>query len=122
MSLGSRKPLKAPFLILFVLGALIAWLGFGQHGFIHLYRVEKERQAYIQKNKKLAEENQALFEEIQRLRTDPKYVGYIARRELGLIKRNEVIYRFTNGKKQGNGSQAASGNKKPDTLSQGSKK
>lgn len=120
MSLGSRKLVKAPFFILFVFGALVVWLGFGEHGFIHLYRVQKERQAYIQKNKKLAEENQALFEEIRRLRTDPKYVGYIARKELGLIKKNQVIYRFSGEKKQKNDSGESSGYKTPDGPGQGS--
>jgi len=100
LSAGKRKFVKIPLLVLCVLGPLIAWLGFGQHGFIHLYRVGKERQACVQRIKKLAEENQALFDEIRRLRTDPKYVEYVARKELGLIKENEVIYRFNDEKTQ----------------------
>jgi len=100
-----------------ILGPLIAWLGFGRHGFIHLYGVEKERQAYIEKINKLTEENQALFEEIRRLRTDPKHVERVARRELGLVRKNEVIYRFKDSNKpdetfKGKGY----GERKPDEL------
>jgi len=100
-----------------LLGPFIAWLGFGRHGFIHLYRVEDERQAYIEKINKLTEENQALFEEIRRLRTDPKHVEMVARRELGLVKKNEVIYRFkdsNNPEKSFNGK--VSRERKPDEL------
>jgi cell division protein FtsB len=95
---GKRKLIKISLAVLCVLGPVIAWLGFGQYGFIHLYRVGKEREAYIQKIKKLTKENQALFEENQRLREDPKYVERVARKELGLVKENEVIYRFQDDK------------------------
>jgi cell division protein FtsB len=95
-----RKLVKISLAVLCVLGPVIAWLGFGQYGFIHLYRVGKEREAHVQRIKKLTEENQALFDEIQRLRKDPKYVERVARKELGLVKENEVIYRFQDDKKR----------------------
>jgi cell division protein FtsB len=76
------------------LGPLLAWLGFGDRGLIHLYRKEMERQAYVEKIRQLAEENQAMIEEIHRLRTDMKYVESVARKELNLIKKNEIVYRF----------------------------
>jgi cell division protein FtsB len=91
---GKRKLVTVSVAALCIFGPVIAWLGFGQHGFIHLYRVGKERQAYEQRIQKLKEKNQALFDEIQRLRTDPKYVEQVARKELGLVKENELIYRF----------------------------
>jgi len=85
---------KISLALLCVIGPVVAWLGFGRHGFIHLYRVGKERQACEQRIKKLSTKNQALFDEIQRLRTDSKYVEQVARKELGLVKKNEIIYRF----------------------------
>ncbi len=85
--------------LLCVIGPVVAWLGFGQHGFIHLYRVGKERQACEQRIKKLSAKNQALFDEIQRLRSDSKYVERVARKELGLVKENEIIYRFQDEEK-----------------------
>ena len=56
----------------------------------------------MDKIRRLAEENQDLLEEIDRLRTDMKYVESVARRQLNLIKENEVIYRFE--KKEGGSS------------------
>lgn len=89
-------------IVLCLLIGIVAWLGFGEQGLIHLYRTEMERQAHTDKIRRLAEENQALLEEIDRLRTDIKYVELVVRRQLNLIKENEVIYRFE--KKEGGSS------------------
>jgi cell division protein FtsB len=77
---------------------IIAWLGFGDRGFIHLYRMEKDRQAYVEKIEQLREKNRELLEEIERLRSDDKYIESLARREFDLIKDDEVLYRFSGGK------------------------
>lgn len=74
---------------------MIAWLGFGKRGFIHLYRMEKERQGSLERIRKLEGENQRLFDEIHRLRTDKEYIESMARKELGLVKSNEMLFRFS---------------------------
>ncbi|MBL7212196.1 MAG: septum formation initiator family protein [Desulfobacteraceae bacterium] len=94
MNSGKSKFWKIPLIILCLLIGIVAWLGFGEQGLIHLYRTEMERQAHMDKIRRLAEENQDLLKEIDRLRTDMKYVESVARRQLNLIKENEVIYRF----------------------------
>lgn len=81
-------------ILLCFLAPVAAWLGFGEQGLIHLYRTEMERKAYVDKIHQLAEENQALLEEVHRLRTDMKYIESVVRKELSLIKKNEIIYRF----------------------------
>ena len=45
MGLSKKGFLKITLFTLLFLGLMIAWLGFGERGFIHLYRMEKERQA-----------------------------------------------------------------------------
>ncbi|NQU13434.1 MAG: septum formation initiator family protein [Desulfobacteraceae bacterium] len=102
MNPGKSKFWKIPLIILCLLIGIVAWLGFGEQGLIHLYRTEMERQAHMDKIRRLAGENQDLLEEIDRLRTDMKYVESVARRQLNLIKENEVIYRFE--KKEGGSS------------------
>ena len=81
-------------LILCFLAPLLAWLGFGDHGLIHLYQKEMERQARVETIRQLAEENQSMLEEVRRLRTDMEYIESVARKELNLIKQNEIVYRF----------------------------
>jgi len=80
--------------ILLFLLPLMAWLGFGERGFINLYRIERERQSYLERIRLLRAENQALLSEVNCLRTDLEYAESVARRELNLIRENEIIFRF----------------------------
>jgi cell division protein FtsB len=91
---NGKNILKFSLLTLLFVGLVVAWLGFGERGFIHLYRMDRERQAYQEKIDKLERENRDLLDEIQRLRSDRDYVENLGRRELGLVKEDEVMYRF----------------------------
>ncbi len=82
--------------------SIMTWLGFGERGLIHLYRIEMERQSYIDRIRQLADENQALLEEVHRLRTDMQYVESIVKEQLNLIKPNEIMYRFNKSKIRSN--------------------
>lgn len=93
-------------------GLMVAWLGFGERGFIHLYRMEKERQAHLDKIHALEQENRALLDEIQRLRDDVAYMESLGRRELGLVKDDEVLYRFVKERRPAPAPQPK-GNKEP---------
>ncbi len=92
--MNGKNILKFALLTLLFVGLVVAWLGFGERGFIHLYRMDRERQAYQEKIDKLERENRDLLDEIQRLRSDRDYVENLGRRELGLVKEDEVMYRF----------------------------
>ncbi len=91
---------KLPFVVICILGLIVAWLGFGKRGIVHLYQTEMERQAYIERIRELTEENKALVEEIEKLRTDMAYVESVARRDFNMIKSNEIIYRFADKEKK----------------------
>jgi cell division protein FtsB len=45
----------------------------------------------------LKEKNRLLTAEIRRLREDPRYFESVARKELGLVREDEIIYRFRQG-------------------------
>jgi cell division protein FtsB len=98
-----KKLLKIPLIVLCLSILSVVWLGFGESGFVRLYRSEAERQTCIERIRRLAEENQALLNEVHLLRTDMKYVESVARRELNLIKENEIIYRFSKEAKREDG-------------------
>jgi cell division protein FtsB len=95
LSFDKKEFLKFSFFALLFLGLIIAWLGFGERGFFHLYQMEMERQASVEKILQMEDENHELLEEINRLRTDNEYIESVARRELGLIKDGEILYRFS---------------------------
>jgi cell division protein FtsB len=99
--------LKFTLFSLVLLSMAVAWLGFGERGFVHLYRMERERQTYMEKIHQLEQENRNLMEEIQRLRTDRDYIESMGRRELGLVKNDELIYRFDKKKEPAPPAEAA---------------
>lgn len=94
LSPSIKKLLKIPFIVLLLAALSAAWLWFGKGGVVRLYRSEAERQACIERIHKLASENQELLNEVYLLRTDMKYLESVARRNLNLIRENEVVYRF----------------------------
>ena len=93
-----KNILKIPLICLCFAVPIAGWIWYGEGGVNHLRQTEKERQACIARIRKLAAENQLLIEEVNRFRTDMKYVESVARNELNLIRENEVIYRLGKGK------------------------
>ncbi len=66
----------------------------GEQGIAHLLRLRGERRALGQTAFALMERNARLRDEIRRLRTDDFYLEGLARRQLGLVRPNEFVYRF----------------------------
>jgi cell division protein FtsB len=102
-----RDFLQIMILSLVLISLAVAWLGFGERGFVHLHRMERERQTYLEKIHQLEQQNHELMAEIQRLRTDREYMESMGRRELGLIKNDEIIYRFDKKKEPAPPAEAA---------------
>ena len=76
---------------LFILGSFTF---LGEKGILSLLRLRKEVVRIKEINLKLEEENQKLKEEVRRLQSDKRYIEEIARKELGMVKEREIIYRF----------------------------
>jgi cell division protein FtsB len=78
-------------LAILVLFSLLLFILFGDHGFSDLNLLKSERNELIEKNDKLARENLLLYDTINRLETDPVYIENVARQELGMIGKDELI-------------------------------
>lgn len=90
-----KKSYAAYILILSLVAILLlAWVSLGRDGLIDLYKMQKEKEEYQAIIRDLKEENRLLAAEIRRLKEDKAYFESVARKELGLIKENEIIYRF----------------------------
>jgi len=85
--------LKRLFFLFFVL-SLLMWVIFGKQGIYSLWKMEKEKRDYEKRIKELEEENSLLIREIERLRNDQEYILSLIRKELRMIKENEVILYF----------------------------
>jgi len=92
-----KKILLYSVLIVTVVGA---WSVFGPYGALKYFRVATELNEILAQNEQLRETNTALRQEINKLKKDPVYLEEVARRQFGLIKKNEVIYEFPEKKKR----------------------
>ncbi|MBI3754908.1 MAG: septum formation initiator family protein, partial [Deltaproteobacteria bacterium] len=73
---------------------IIALTIFGDRGLVRVYKLSKERDSIKNYNEKIQAENSSMRNEIERLKADDKYIEMIARKELGMIGKNEVVYHF----------------------------
>jgi len=61
-------------------------------------RLKQEEQSWINQNKKIEAENLKLYRKIERLKHDPEYIENVARQELGMAGKDEIIIKFQNKK------------------------
>jgi cell division protein FtsB len=81
---------------------MLLFIVFGQNGLTDLYRLKTKRDNLLRKNGELTKKNLSLYREIERLKNDPKYVENVARKELGVIGKDEVIIKVKKRKRQNN--------------------
>lgn len=67
---------------------------FGDNGLVELNRLRRTHQNLLNENARLTQENLDMYRSIDRLQNDPSYVENIARRELGMIRADELIFKF----------------------------
>ena len=80
------------YLAIFVLlmGAVIT---FGDRGLIDNYRMKEKLMALKKINHEITLENIALKKNITLLRDDLSYIEMMARSELGMVKKGDLVYR-----------------------------
>ena len=80
------------YLIVFVL-LMSALITFGDRGLIDNYRMNEKLMALKKVNHGTTLENIALKKNITFLREDPSYIEMMARNELGMVKKGDLVYR-----------------------------
>lgn len=91
-----NKPNLMVSVAILILFSMLLLIVFAENGLIDLNSLKEERDRLIEKNESLARDNLALYNEIERLKNDNKYIENIARQELGMIGKNEVILKPQN--------------------------
>jgi len=76
---------------LLFIGMLIV---FGEKGLTDYISQKGRMMALIKENNIIRAENTALSKRIERLQTDPRYIESIARNDLGMVKKGDIVYRF----------------------------
>ncbi len=80
-------------IILALLLFMIAIL-FGEKGYVELTRMKREKDSVFELNSSLMDENLNLYRSIDRLKHDPEFIKETARREIGLVEKEDIIIRF----------------------------
>lgn len=67
---------------------------FGDNGLLEVHRLKQTHQTLLHGNALLTKENLQMYRGVDRLQNDPHFIESIARRELGMIRFDEWIFKF----------------------------
>lgn len=67
---------------------------FGERGLLRIYHLNKEKQDVQLRLETIKGENLKLVREVDALKNDRRYLESIARRDFGMVRKNEIIYQF----------------------------
>ncbi len=85
------------FLIIMIILLMVNFLVviiISDNGLKELYSLKQQKKIIMAKNLKLLQNNQVLYHTIDRLKNDFEYIESIARRDLGMVSRGEVIFKI----------------------------
>jgi cell division protein FtsB len=88
VNLGQKCIITGAAVVLINLMLLIV---FGDNGLVELSRLRAQERATAAQNEILARENVNLYRTIGRLKSDPVYIESVARNELGMVGKDDVI-------------------------------
>jgi len=77
-----------------VTGYFAFFLVFAERGLVKFWEVVRTHRQLTQEIERLQEKNEELRQRAQALRSDSDTIEEIARQELGLVKKGELIYQF----------------------------
>jgi cell division protein FtsB len=77
-----------------VLFSFLFVIGLGDRGAVDLYQLHLRKVRLDRSNLELQKKNRAVYRSIQRLKHDPEFIENIARSELGMVGKDEVVYQF----------------------------
>ena len=67
---------------------------FGDNGLVELKRKHGVHQSLLNENARLTRENLKMYRTIDRLENDPAFIESVARQELGMVRPDEMIFKF----------------------------
>lgn len=113
--LPRRMPIVPVLLALLLLGFAL----FGNKGILRALQAHRQQNALQEEVRRIEATNAQLRQEIESLSSDRRYIEAVARKELGMVKDEELVYQFRSPQKDGkpagdargtaeNGSSAAS--------------
>lgn len=96
--LNTREKILLSFAFL-ALFSMLLFIVFGDYGLADFNLLKKERDRLLERNTGLEQENLSLYRQIDRLKNDLKFIENVARQELGMVGKDEVVFKFKQQKK-----------------------
>ena len=85
-------------MIIAVITAASLWLlfliFFGDNGVLELHEKQQHLDGLIEANRQLSKENIQKSRIVGRLHNDPVYIENVARKELGMVRKDEFVFTF----------------------------
>ena len=78
-----------------VLALVFLWGILGRNGLIDLLQLRSQRAYWVSRNRALEAQNSALSHQIERLKTDWDFIESIARKELEMVREEEVVIQIS---------------------------
>ena len=90
--------------IILVMGTVVFFsflfvIALGDRGAVDFYQLHLKKVRLDEANLEVQKKNRELYRSIQRLKNDHELIENIARSELGMVGKDEVVYQFTKKKK-----------------------
>jgi cell division protein FtsB len=99
MKLQKGKNLN--FLIAAIFTLILAlFVIFSMHGIIKVYKLKNEETKVDKQIASLKKSNEKISSKIYQLKHNKQYIAELAREELGMIKKGEIVFKFINNKKE----------------------
>ena len=99
MTLNKLKKYKLVLLLSFIcLITTLYWIFYSPYGANNFSEINNEIEILSSDINSLESQNKQLKDEINKLKRDNEYIEDIARKEYGLLKKNEIVFQFK-GKK-----------------------
>ena len=82
--------------IIFLIGMIL----FGRNGYFDYLDLKQRQAQLVQERQAMEAGNLGLRRRITRLRHDADYIRHVARQELGMVGKDEIIYKYKPEKEQ----------------------
>lgn len=80
--------------------AFLFVIAFSDKGAVDLYQLHLKKVRIQQQSVVTQQKNRALYDQIQRLKYDGEFIENIARSELGMVGKDEMVYQFKKKKER----------------------
>jgi len=85
---------KIQFLLVVIVILFITYLTiFGENGILKIRKIKQETEKVKVTGEKIKGDNERIKKEIKLLQEDERYVGKVAREELGMSRKDEIIFK-----------------------------